>query len=1763
MPRAVSPRLILLWGPQMTTRHTKKNAGKLPAIDRNLVGSAYNYYGGVVRATQGKEAGASGLRRRFATALLSGASLMAVTFGGAGTAAAGSCNTVNTTVICTGVFDETIQYNEVDDLTVILGAGSSIDTTDDTSEADFDNAGIFVTGDDDVSAVNHGSIVTGDNTHYVEYGEDDGAWVYGGDRHHGIAAYSTDEDAYVLNSATGTIVTTSENSYGMVANAWGNEEWGGDATAINNGIVGTSGDESHGVVAVAKYDATIENTHTVLTSGDGAHGLYGVAKYDVVIDNGGTIETTGEYSHGINASIEEGYWSAGGEIEITNSGSVETAGEDGHGIFASAWEGYVDIENSGTIDTHGEGANGIAAYGDEVYVVNTVDGTIVTEGDEAYGVAMYGDTVSLDNAGIISTYGEDAHAVVARSGGIATTTITNTGLISAYGEEANAIVASGPTVRIYNNFIEAEEGDEYSYDVTGVIDSEDGAAIRVDESGDARVYNAGKIYSNVSIDADEYAYVVNTGTVSSDRKWKAAIGIDIAEGTAVVDNEGTITTTNKAAPGIEIDVELGDAYVTNSGSITTDSLDESYSEGGWSSHGIDVFAEDNAIVLNTGDVTTYGSKAKGILIETEEGTAAGVNSGTIDTWGEKSTGLSVSATSREHYDGYTWYDISGSAIAGNIGSIETRGEDASGATALAEGGLAAGINVLGGSISTSGDDAHGLIAAAGFENIDDAVDGEEGSEEGGIAVALNGLPPQLIAALGDIGDTYIGEGYGLIGEIAEVLVDALPQGEYDPADFRSTIVTTGDNAIGVGAFVSEGTAIAANFYGSITTGTRDESGALTGYYSHGLVAGAEDGLAAAVNKYHGDIVTNGDRAIGILVSAEYGDAFAANKYEASVVTHGDESHGMAVHSSGEDDYDKAAAYNLGSTITTYGEGSIGIVVTSEEGDAFAVNDASSGSGIIPSMDEEEEEEEEPVDGRIETWGEDAHGIGVTAWQGEAEIYNGGTIVTHGDYAFGAVLEGDTVELRNYGTISTYGYVAHGVVASSDTPTTTTVYNDGTISVTGEGSDAIHASGPSIYITNTEDGIVSSEDGDAIYAFETKYVSILNHGDITGDILVSANNFLEYDASSYILNTGTVTGDIDTSLDDSDDTIVIDGGTVTGAVYTGDGTDHVTVSGTGVELGKGIHATESGFSILEMPEEDYATLTFEHDDTITLDDGIYGWAISHFDKVDIDSGTLVLDGYGIHTTYAEGEIAVAEGATLGVTSEGAYADAGTVDIDGTLSLALGGWFDVSGDVSFNEGSTFRTQLSSDGAAVVYGDTVFFSEGSSIFVDVKSGLSGVVGEDMLIASASEEGGVTDEGASVSDNTILFDFKKVMDDEIVTSGSADELFLRVEIAQTAEDAELDEEGRVNLVKVAQAIDKYISTQPIDSPLVEWLTQFETEEEQYDALLKLVQDTMPDESDGAGNTTMTSTDLIFDMIMDRLSGGGFSIAMKDGETGLAAGDAQLGGDGKWALWGRIGASKAEYTPSGVNGFDADTWGGTVGIDGEVAANTRIGVGAFYSSSDVDENGTGANSSVTVDGYGLVAYLSHRPGAWYVNGSLGFGMNDYDSARNSLGGVNVATYDGTQFVARVEVGRMFTNGAWDLTPNVGLRYNLVDIDGYTETGPLPTTIDDRTITSVRAVGGVNARYTMALDGGARLIPEVGVKLLGELADPDEAISGNVVGGGSFVTQTTPRDDVSYGFGAGLTYEASDRLSIRVTYDGEFQSDYDEQAIAAAIRWAF
>jgi len=193
--------------------------------------------------------------------------------------------------------------------------------------------------------------------------------------------------------------------------------------------------------------------------------------------------------------------------------------------------------------------------------------------------------------------------------------------------------------------------------------------------------------------------------------------------------------------------------------------------------------------------------------------------------------------------------------------------------------------VFGGSIVTSGNGAHGLVAATGTEFGD--IDGYSNGY-GGAAVAINSFPGQ-----------YFGEGFYFYGDEGHVSVaDFVDTEGFEPADFRSTIVTTGDFASGVLA-VSGGdeTAFAGNFYGDVTTGTMDEYGdATSGTYSYGVAAFSSEGDAFAFNKYHAAIVTHGNYATALIAETDEGDAVAINWAYSSIVTYGEYAAGVVADS---------------------------------------------------------------------------------------------------------------------------------------------------------------------------------------------------------------------------------------------------------------------------------------------------------------------------------------------------------------------------------------------------------------------------------------------------------------------------------------------------------------------------------------------------------------------------------------------------------------------------------------------------------------------------------------------------------------------------------------------------------------------------------------------------------------------------------------------------------------------------------------------------
>jgi uncharacterized protein with beta-barrel porin domain len=809
------------------------------------------------------------------------------------------------------------------------------------------------------------------------------------------------------------------------------------------------------------------------------------------------------------------------------------------------------------------------------------------------------------------------------------------------------------------------------------------------------------------------------------------------------------------------------------------------------------------------------------------------------------------------------------------------------------------------------------------------------------------------------------------------------------------------------------------------------------------------------------------------------------------------------------------------------------------------------------------------------------GVAATAISSTATATNaaGASITTSGDYSAGLVVTGSTVVGTNNGTIASTGEYAIGLAGNSFSVRTTTLTNTGAITVSGgDDTKAIQGFGPTVHISNTSTGTLNATGSGARGIFAVgDTVNVTNDGAITAS---GTENVIGIFGNSYglattnITNTGSidVTGansfgifgfgpTVNITNSGSVNKAIVAGGAVTTTVNeggtVGDGenafrilgrANTLTIRGTGNDINGAIVAADEG---------GMSTLNFQQTDTLTLDDGSgMGVAIKDFDTINFNSGTTRFTGTTVSSPV--GIANITGGGTLTTGSPAFAMDVAQLNVSGmgttrgTVSVPAGSTITVSGDVTFGDKGRFQPGIASDtSAGILEGTHVTFNAGSEVYADVTRGIDLTDGNASKVAGATMA--VVDNGLSVFDNSVLFSFTH----EVRTGN---ELYLIAKHELRAVTATNNNNGRTTAQNIASAIDVFIENLPNDNPIVAYLAQFPVAEQEA-KLFELVKDSLPEESGSTGSSAVASADMVLDLIMGRLANG--SLASLDSASGVSAGEQLLGGTGNWAIWGQASASFADYNPAVVNGFESDTYAISGGIDGDISEDLRLGLSLFYSNTNIDETGAGANSAQDIEGVGALLYGTYRPAAFYVNGTLGVGLNEYESTRNSLGGVNRADYDGYQLISSAELGKTFTDGNWEVSPHIGARFNYVAIEGYTETGPLPTSVGSQNITSLRGILGLSGRYTHKLDDGSNFIPEGYVRAIREMADPNGAVTGSVVGGGTFVSQAAQRDNLAYALGLGAVYEMDGSTSLRVLYEGEYQEDYQEHSLSAAVRFQF
>ena len=269
---------------------------------------------------------------------------------------------------------------------------------------------------------------------------------------------------------------------------------------------------------------------------------------------------------------------------------------------------------------------------------------------------------------------------------------------------------------------------------------------------------------------------------------------------------------------------------------------------------------------------------------------------------------------------------------------------------------------------------------------------------------------------------------------------------------------------------------------------------------------------------------------------------------------------------------------------------------------------------------------------------------------------------------------------------------------------------------------------------------------------------------------------------------------------------------------------------------------------------------------------------------------------------------------------------------------------------------------------------------------------------------------------------------------------------------------------------------------------------------------------------------------------------------TGTNGGDISKG-TGVWAQ-GIYNHSKRDITTSN-DGFSANSHGLAVGADYQVSPSVTIGLGYGYTDTDADSSGR----DLTVDGHNVFAYGEYQPSEWYINTVLNYGFAKYKEKKAPMGIALRSEYDVNSYAAQIMTGYDFANG---LTPEVGMRYLLVDTDSYSDGVQRIRSERDDVLTAVAGVKYAKPFTHCCIKWN----PSVRLAATYDIISDNSKANVAVLGGGNYQIDGQRLHRFGVEAGAGITASIKN-LDLTLEYNGAFRQDYRSQGGMLKAKYNF
>jgi len=256
------------------------------------------------------------------------------------------------------------------------------------------------------------------------------------------------------------------------------------------------------------------------------------------------------------------------------------------------------------------------------------------------------------------------------------------------------------------------------------------------------------------------------------------------------------------------------------------------------------------------------------------------------------------------------------------------------------------------------------------------------------------------------------------------------------------------------------------------------------------------------------------------------------------------------------------------------------------------------------------------------------------------------------------------------------------------------------------------------------------------------------------------------------------------------------------------------------------------------------------------------------------------------------------------------------------------------------------------------------------------------------------------------------------------------------------------------------------------------------------------------------------------------------------------------------------------VTGYDFTNMGITIGSDYRFTKSFIAGfmLGLNTSRANVDSIG----SKVKMDGYNLGTYGTYYKDNFYIDGSLSWGLTNYDNTRRivfpGIDRTATSSPDGNQLTLYGGTGYDFRKNNWIITPNMSLQYAKLNINSYTESGAGALNLDVDKQNTESLQGNIGGRLSCIFKTDrTTLIPSIRISYGYEFLRDSQNITSRLVQGSSpFSIETLSPDRSSLTLGAGISAFNKDNISVYINYDAQIgESRYIAHSVNAGLRVGF